>query len=67
MTEKRILPGGIDGEIRRLEIKRLCTNDPDEKEKILRRLVAARNCRDILRKLPGQEYLVRDGGTLHAD
>lgn len=67
MTEKRILPGGIEGEIRRLEIKRLCTTDPVEKEKIARRLKAAIECREILRKLPGQEYLVHEGGTIHTE
>ena len=66
MAEYKPLPGGIEGEIRRLIIKRLVTDDPAEKAKIMSRLVAAESCRAFLAKLPGQEYLVHDGGTISA-
>lgn len=65
MIKRRALPGGIEGEIRRLEIKSILTDDPKEKEKILRRLSAARECRAFLNKLPGQNYLTHDGGHIH--
>ena len=51
----------LDREIRRLEIKRLATDDPKEKEKIFRKLVSAKNCREFLSKMPGQDILLRDG------
>ena len=58
------LPGGVEGEVRRLEIMLLLTDDPKEKTAIQRRLTAAREYRDILDKLPGQSYLTQ--GTINS-
>jgi len=48
---------GADAEIQRLEIRLLCTDDPEERDRILRLLADARHRREFLRTLPGQQYL----------
>lgn len=57
-------PVGIDREIRQLEIRMLVTDDAEEKRRINRKLEAAKRCREFLEKLPGQEYITRDGGEI---
>lgn len=47
----------IDREIQRLAIRLMVTDGPEEREKILRSLLDAENERNLLRSLPGQNFL----------
>ena len=55
----------IDKEIRKLEVLYLVTDDSKKKEIIRQRLAAEKRVKAFLDGLPGQEYLVRDGGRFH--
>ena len=67
MIEKRIYHGGVDDHIRRLEIKRLLTDDPKQKEELRDKLAAAKRCKAFLDKLPGQEFCIHDGGYIRTE
>lgn len=59
MTNKN--PSGIDGEIQRLKIRLLLTDDPEERGRILSRLASATFCRSKMKEWPGAEILFREG------